>query len=180
MNLLKRISNNLRILIFCSKGIKISSSVKLEHNVHLKLTPLGTKYGSIKINENCELSRGTVIKTYGGDVRLQKNVFVGEYVIMYGHGGITIGDNTLIAMQTCIVSSNHTIPGIDELIRSKGDVLLPVNIGSDVWIGAGCKILGGITIGNGCVIGAGTIVNKDLPPYSISAGNPAKVIKYRS
>jgi len=57
--------------------------------------------------------------------------------------------------------------------------LLPVNIGSDVWIGAGCKILGGVTIGNGCIIGAGSVVIKDLPPYSISVGNPAKVLKYR-
>jgi acetyltransferase-like isoleucine patch superfamily enzyme len=82
-------------------------------------------------------------------------------------------------MHTCIVSSNHTIPSKNELIRSKPDVLLPVTIGSDVWIGAGCKILGGVTIGDGCVVGAGSVVTKSLPPYSISVGNPAKVVKYR-
>lgn len=180
MNLFNRIVNVFRVLLLRFKGIKISFAAKSGSNIYLKLTPLRGKFGSIEINKNCEISSGAVIKTYGGNVTLNQNVFLGEYVIIYGHGGITIGDNTLIAMQTCIVSSNHLIPGTDELIRSKGDVLLPVNIGSDVWIGAGCKILGGITIGNGCVIGAGSVVNKDLPPYSISVGVPAKIIRYRT
>lgn len=179
MRLFKKIVNVCRILLLRGSNIKISFSAKLEPNVYLKLTPLGIKYGRIEINKNCEINRGTVIKTYGGNIIINQNVFVGECVIIYGHGGISIGDNTLIAMHTCIVSSNHAMPGTEELIRSKPDILLPVKIGTDVWIGAGCKILGGVTIGNGCVVGAGSVVTKDLPPFSISVGNPAKVIKYR-
>ena len=131
------------------------------------------------ICKDCELSIGVTIKAYGGTVTINQNTFLGEYVTIYGHGGVTIGSNTLIAMHTCIVSSNHTIPADNELIRSKPDILLPVIIGSDVWIGAGCKILGGVTIGDGCVVGAGSVVTKSLPPYSVSVGTPAKVIKYR-
>jgi virginiamycin A acetyltransferase len=55
----------------------------------------------------------------------------------------------------------------------------PINIGNDVWIGAGCKILSGVTIGNGAIIGANAIVTNDIPPYAIAAGNPARVIKFR-
>lgn len=138
------------------------------------------KKGLLNISANCELSRGVVIKCYGGAINIMQNTFLGEYVVIYGHGGVEIGENTLIAMHSCIISSNHTIPDKRTTIRSQGDILLPVKIGNDVWIGAGAKILGGVTIGDGCVIGAGAVVTKSLPPYSISAGVPAKVIQYRN
>jgi acetyltransferase-like isoleucine patch superfamily enzyme len=179
MNIFNKIVNTCRILCNRFKGVAISFSAKVASGIYLKLTPIGIEYGAISIADKCDISRGAVIKSYGGKVTLNQNVFLGEYVIIYGHGGVEIGSNTLIAMHTCIVSSNHTIPGTQELIRSKPDILMPVHIGKDVWIGAGCKILGGVTIGDGCVVGAGSIVNKDLPPYSISAGSPARVIKYR-
>lgn len=160
--------------------------IKIDHDVSISLSAnfsrgfSNGKKGDINIEEQCELCKGVVIKAYGGKVQIAKNTFLGEYVCIYGHGGVTIGSNTLIAMHTCIVSSNHTIPKKDVLIRSQGDILLPVVIGNDVWIGAGCNILGGVSIGNGCVIGAGSVVTKDLPPYAIAVGVPAKIIKYRN
>lgn len=166
-----------QVLRLC--GISIKENVKIAPIVFLSKGFNKGKKGKITIDKDCELSQGVVIKTYGGDVTLHENTFLGEYVIIYGHGGVEIGANTLIAMHTCIVSSNHTIPNSNTLIRSQGDLLLPVKIGNDVWIGAGAKILGGVTIGDGCVIGAGSVVTKSLPPYSISVGVPAKVTGYR-
>lgn len=55
----------------------------------------------------------------------------------------------------------------------------PITVGHDVWIGARCIILGGVTIGNGAVIGAGSIVTRDIAPYAVAVGNPARVIRYR-
>jgi acetyltransferase-like isoleucine patch superfamily enzyme len=173
------ILNKLRFYKYRIKGINLHPDTILQSNVSLSLGYLNNKKGQLDITENCILSKGCVINCYGGNTHLNNNVFLGEYVVIYGHGNVIIGANTLIAMHTCIVSSNHTVPDKDELIRSKPDILMPVNIGSDVWIGAGCKILGGVTIGDGCVIGAGSVVTKDLPAYSVSVGNPAKVIKYR-
>ena len=138
------------------------------------------KKGIINIGDFCELSRGVILKAYGGSIRINKNTFLGEYVCIYGHGGVYIGENTLIAMHTCIMSANHTIPVKNIDIRSQPDIMLPVKIGNDVWIGAGVKILGGVTIGDGCVVGAGAVVSTDLPPYSVSVGVPAKVIRYRN
>lgn len=83
-------------------------------------------------------------------------------------------------MHTCIVSSNHTVPIKGTLTRSQPDILLPVKIGNDVWIGAGAKILGGVTIGDGCVIGAGAVVTKTLPPFAIATGVPAQITGYRN
>lgn len=171
--------NRIKILSLRIKGIDISNATVIKKNVCLERINLNNKSGEIKINDDCELSKGVIFKTYGGKIDIKKNVFFGEYVVLYGHGNITIGSNTLIAMHTCIVSSNHTIPPKGELIRNNPDILLPVIIGEDVWIGANCSILGGVKIGNGAVIGAGSVVTKDIPDYAIALGNPAKIIRYR-
>ncbi|GGE44368.1 acetyltransferase-like isoleucine patch superfamily enzyme [Pedobacter psychrotolerans] len=176
---IKKLVQNTKILYLRVLGISINSDCNLHSNIILQLNKLNNRSGEIIIDEKCEIGYGCIIKSYGGKVQLKHNVFLGEYVIIYGHAGVLIGENTLIAMHTCIVSSNHTIPFKNELIRNQPDILLPVQIGSDVWIGANCTILGGVSIGNGAVIGAGTIVNKDIPAYTIAVGNPAKVIKYR-
>ncbi|MFB9844069.1 acyltransferase [Mucilaginibacter ginsenosidivorans] len=168
-----------RVIRLKLRGIFVDLSSKVAGGASLRLTPAGIRYGSIRVGKSCEIGRGAVLRTFGGEISIGCHTFLGEYTIIYGHGGVTIGDHTLIAAQTCIVSSNHTVPGKETLIRSEPDILLPVTIGHDVWIGAGCKILGGVTIGDGCVVGAGSVVSRDLPPYSISVGVPAKVIRYR-
>jgi acetyltransferase-like isoleucine patch superfamily enzyme len=82
-------------------------------------------------------------------------------------------------MHCCILSSNHKIPARDKIIRHEPDILLPTKIGRDCWLGAAVTVLGGVHIGEGCVIGAGAVVTKDLPPYSIANGVPARVIGQR-
>lgn len=139
----------------------------------------GHNKGTFQIKEKAHLSKGIVVHLYGGNLTLNTNVFIGPYCCFYCHGGIEVGANTLIAMHTCIVSSNHTIPNRNDLIRNQPDIKLPTKIGKDVWIGANCTILGGTTIGDGAVIGAGSVVTKDIPPYAIAVGNPARIIKYR-
>jgi acetyltransferase-like isoleucine patch superfamily enzyme len=165
-------------LFYKIKGYKIDAEAKIHHSCQLTLGFSNCK-GVLVIMEQCELRKGSVINCYGGKILIKRNVFLGEYVIIYGHGDIEIGENTLIAMHSCIVSSNHTIPNRSSTIRSLPDILLPTKIGNDVWIGANCSILGGVTIGDGAIIGAGSVVTKDIPAYAIAVGNPAKVKKYR-
>jgi acetyltransferase-like isoleucine patch superfamily enzyme len=175
-----KISSFFYITILRCFKIIIKQNVKIAPQVFITKGFLNGKKGRVFINKDCELSQGVILKAYGGSIHISENCFLGEYVTIYGHGGVEIGANTLIAMHTCIVSSNHTMPGKNELIRSCRDVLMPVTIGSDVWIGAGVKILGNVNIGNGCVIGAGAVVTKNLPPYAVAVGSPAKIIKYRN
>ncbi len=91
---------------------------------------------------------------------------------------IVIGNDTLIAQHVFIIDSYHRT-GRNELIRTQCGTKGAVKIGNDVWIGEGAKILKGVTVGDGAIIGAGSVVTKDVPPYCIAVGVPAKVIKER-
>ncbi len=157
----------------------MGSRCRLAAGVRIERGLAGGKKGLIAIGPDCDISQGVVLRAWGGSITLGTRVFVGESTVIYGHGGVTIGDDTLIAMHCRIVSSNHKVPGRDSLIRHQADILLPTAIGKDVWLGAGVTVLGGVTIGDGCVVAAGAVVTKDLPPYAVAMGVPAKVIRFR-
>jgi acetyltransferase-like isoleucine patch superfamily enzyme len=135
--------------------------------------------GRITVGADCSLETGVVLETYGGRIDLAPRVFLGPYTVIYGHGGVTVGEGTLVAMHCRIVSSNHTIASFGTGIRSQPDILLATKIGRDVWLGAGVTVLGGVTIGDGCIVGAGAVVTNDLPPGAIATGVPAKTGKFR-
>ena len=79
-----------------------------------------------------------------------------------------------------VYEQNHNFDRVDIPMCQQGfQPVEPVHIGNDVWIGRRVIILPGVTIGDGCVIGAGAVVAKDIPPFSIAVGNPCRVIKNR-
>ena len=135
--------------------------------------------GRISVGDDCSLSAGVMLAAYGGRIDIARWVHLGPYTVIYGHGGVTIGEGTLIAMHCSILSSNHTVPPTGTPIRSQPDILLPTKIGRDVWLGAGVTVLGGVTIGDGCVVGAGAVVTRDLPAHSIARGVPARIVSQR-
>ena len=136
--------------------------------------------GEILLGDNVHIQKGAVLWAFGGRIRLHNCVYLGPYTALYGQGGVEIGEKTMVAMHACILSSDHKIPAPGKEMWGQGDVLLPTKIGRDVWIGAHAVILGGVTIGDGCVIGAGAVVTKDLPAYSIAVGVPAKIVRTRT
>lgn len=93
---------------------------------------------------------------------------------------IKIGRDVMMAPDVLIVGKNHQFENLQIPMRLQGAKdSTPVVIGDDVWIGARVIILPGIQVGNGAIIGAGSVVTNNVPPYAICAGNPARVIKYR-
>jgi acetyltransferase-like isoleucine patch superfamily enzyme len=159
-------------------GVDIRYPRRLERHIDCRLEGQDGP-GTISCGTGAWIEQGVVLHTYGGNIRLGRNIFLGPHVVIYGHGGVEIGDDTLIAVHCRIVSSNHTVPAIGHDIRAQPDRLLPVKIGRDVWLGAGVTVLGGVTIGDGCVVGAGAVVTKDLPPGAIARGVPATVQGWR-
>lgn len=135
--------------------------------------------GEIAAGSFCELNQGVELNPFGGSIRLADRVWLGPYVVIYGHGGVEIGEWTMVSMHASIVSSNHSIPGMDRCMRWEKDVLFPTKIGRDVWIGANAVILGGVTIGDGAVIAAGAVVTKDVESGAIVAGNPVRLLRRR-
>lgn len=99
--------------------------------------------------------------------------------ILDGRGGLTIGNDVLVGYYSIIMSSTHNYDNPDIPIRLQGSRRAPVMIGNDVWLGARVIVLPGVSIGDGAVIGAGTVVTKDIPPYVIAGGIPARIIGQR-
>jgi len=137
--------------------------------------------GSIAIGRKCEFLAGSIVETYGGDVRIGNNVSLNYYSVLYGHGGLTIGDDVRIAAHVVVIPANHGTADA-ELIRRQPLTALGVTIGNDVWIGAGVRILDGVRIPPGCVIAAGAVVTPSLEmePRGIYGGVPAQKISERS
>lgn len=106
------------------------------------------------------------------DVRIGKHVVVMNGCLMMSSGGITIEDDAMIAANVQLISNNHD-PYDRPLLLCR-----PIHIGHGAWIGAGSTILPGVTVGEYAIVGAGSVVTKDVPAYAVAAGSPAKVIKY--
>jgi len=174
MGFLRDCLNTGRIWIRSRPSVRFGSGTVLGRGVVAK-----PGAGRIAIGDHCTLDTGVVLETYGGVIDLSSRVFLGPYTVVYGHGGVSIGEGTLIAMHCRILSSNHAVPPIGVEIRGQPDELLPTRIGRDVWLGAGVTVLGGVTIGDGCIVGAGAVVTKDLPSGCLATGVPAVIRKYR-
>lgn len=95
-------------------------------------------------------------------------------------GPLSLGDNVMMGPDVLIFTQNHNFENTDvPMIRQGNTEKRKVAVGNDVWIAARAIILPGVTIGEGAIVAAGAVVTKDVPPYAIVGGNPAKVIKYR-
>lgn len=115
------------------------------------------------------------------NISIGNHVWIGHRCYLDGSGGLSIGNGTIIARETEILTQNHYFQGEDlvEIPYDKRFVKKPVTIGDNVWIGLRVLVIPGISIGEGAVIGAGSVVTKDVPPLAVVGGNPCRVIKYR-
>jgi acetyltransferase-like isoleucine patch superfamily enzyme len=135
--------------------------------------------GTLRLGERCRLGHGVLFDTAGdGAITLGSHVRVNAGTVIAGSLSVSIGDDTLIGEYVSIRDANHGLaPGT--LIRSQSLEQAPIRIGKDVWIGRGCCILKGVTIGDGAVVGANSVVTGDLEAGSIHAGAPARKVGMR-
>ena len=171
-----------RALAFAAGRFRIGNDVFIDRDVRIDFASERRRRssGSLWIGNGSTLCKGVIISMYGGIVNIGSDSYIGPYVVIYGHGGVGIGNNVLIANHTTIVSSAHNYARRSSPICHQGERLSPVTIEDDVWIGSGARIMAGVSVGKGSVIGANSVLTKSTSPYSISYGVPAKAQNYRS
>lgn len=135
--------------------------------------------GTIHIGPRSHIHDYAMVMTFGGDIRIGANCTVNPFCVLYGHGGLTIGDSVRIASHSVFIPANHNFNDLSKPIRQQGETRLGIVIEDDVWIGTGVRVLDGVRIGRGSVIGAGAVVTKSIPPNSLAVGIPARVVGRR-
>lgn len=165
----------LKVILLKLRGFDIDYSVEIGKNSYF----FQSYKQSIIIEKNSVIGSGVRLKAgFKGKVRIGKNVLIDDYSFISSHDLIEIGAGTMIAAHSYIVDFNHKYPLKEEMIsRETGYESKKIRIGSKVWIGTHSVILPGVIIGDEAVIGAGSVVTKNVPKRSIAVGNPARVIK---
>lgn len=114
-----------------------------------------------------------VYTDFGKNIKIGKDVFVNSGCCFQDQGGVTLGDGCLVGHNVVFATLDH-----DKRPGRRGDMTAaPIVVGKDVWIGAHATILKGVTIGDGAIVAAGAVVTRDVPPNTIVAGVPARVVK---
>ncbi len=170
------IENNVRLRF--ASNIRLGHGVYLDQGSYLHATP-----GGIEIGDDTIVMHGAVLHVYNfrdlpkSGIKIGKNSLVGEYSIIRGQGGVTIGDRVYTSPFTQIIAVNHVFDDPDRPFVDQGITAQGIVIEDDVWLGAGAVITDGVRVGQGAVVAAGAVVTKDVPPHSVVAGVPAKLIK---
>ena len=157
---------------YAQEALKITMEMNNHYNPPEKIRELFSKLTASEIDDSCFILPPFYTE-FGKNIKLGKKVFINACCRFQDNGGIIIGDGTMIGSNVTIVTLNHDLNPETRINATPK----PVKIGKNVWIGSDCTILPGITIGENAVIGAGSVVTKDVPNNAVVAGNPAKLIK---
>lgn len=161
-------------MLVIAPGAKISPLADIEESVR------GTR---IEICDGVRIDAFVKIKPAGGtaDVRIGRNSYINSGVVIYSGNGVQIGEDVLIAANCTLAPVNHEFRSRARKIveqrfqESRGGIVIE----DDVWIGANSVILDGAILRRGCVVGAHSLVDRELEPYSINVGSPVRCVGYR-
>ena len=154
------------------EALQITSEINNKYNTPEQIVVLFSKLTGTQVDKSFRCFP-PFYTDCGKNIKIGKNVFINACCRFQDQGGIEIGDGSLIGHNTTIATLNHDF-NPDKRANLHPS---PVKIGKKVWIGSDCTILPGVEIGDGAVIGAGSVVTKNIPANSIAVGNPARVIK---
>jgi acetyltransferase-like isoleucine patch superfamily enzyme len=155
-------------------GVSLDPSCRVHPEA--RIHPRG---GRLSIGARSSIAPGAVVQgqvCIGSDSSVQN----ASILVAYGEAGsITIGNGVRIAPQVMMIAANHVFTDVDRPIHQQGLEPAPIVIEDDVWLAGKVMVTAGVRIGRGCVVGAGAVVTKDLPPWSVAVGVPARVIRSR-
>jgi acetyltransferase-like isoleucine patch superfamily enzyme len=161
--------------------IRFGRGVTLERGV----TVDGLMRGGIKLGDHVRIGPystliGAPISNLGEGITMGANSAVDAYSFIGSAGPVIIGDNVIMGQHVCFHPETHNFDRIDVPIKLQGTVREGITIEDDVWVGANVTFLDGAHVGRGCVIGAGSLVRGNIPPYSVAVGVPARIIRTRN
>ncbi len=140
----------------------------------------GTAEQSILIGSNVLIGRYSQLKLRNGEMELGDNVNIGSFCHLGTVSRLRVGDHSMFGTNCFIGGVRHDFSDPNKpIVEQRLHTGQGVDIGHDVWLGAHVVVIDGVTIGDGAVIGANAVVNRDVPPYTIAAGVPAKIIGQR-
>ncbi|MFH1904444.1 MAG: acyltransferase [bacterium] len=151
-----QIGNDCVLIASTEKGITLDDGARLKYGVYLDAE--------------------TPDKGY---IKIGKRVYIGTGCCLHGHEGLEIRDDALLAQNITITPYSHKFDDPDKAIYSQGGYQRKVTIGRDCYIGMNVCVIYSADVGEGSVVGAGSVVTKTIPPYSVAVGVPARVIRKR-
>ena len=170
------IENGVRLRF--ASNIRLGNGVYLDQGAYLHACPNG-----IEIGENTIVMHGAVLHVYNfrdlpnSAIKIGRDSLVGEYSVIRGQGGVTIGDRVYTSPFTQIIAVNHVFDDPDRPFVHQGITAEGIVIEDDVWLGSGAVITDGVRIGKGSVVAAGAVVTKDVQAHTVVGGVPARPIK---
>lgn len=134
--------------------------------------------GVVEFGEGCVLDRDLTVEC-DGVIRVGDRTIFGHHCTVAARSSVLIGEDCLIAEMVSIRDHDHRFERLDLTTREQGEVVAPVRIGRNVWLGAKVTVSKGVTIGDNAIVGANAVVTHDIPPNAIAAGVPARIIRMR-
>jgi len=164
-----------RRFIQLGQGVTLGSAVLIDG-----LSREGVVLGDhVNIGDYTRIEASGTITDIGKGIKVGKNSGIGAFSFIGGAGGVVIGSNVIMGQWVSFHPENHNFDSLGLPIRLQGVNRQGIVVEDDCWIGAKVTFLDGAHVGKGCVIAAGAVVRGVIPPYSIAAGVPARVIKSR-
>ena len=161
--------------------IRFGKGVTLERGVVIDgLSREGMTFGDNVVIGPYSIARASSPSNLGAGVRMGNNSALDAYSFIGAGGFVTIGENVIMGQHVSFHAENHNYERTDVPIKQQGIQRLGIVIEDDCWVGSNTVFLDGAYVGRGCVIGAGSVVRGDLPPFSVAVGVPARVVKSRS
>lgn len=158
--------------------IRLGNGAYLDHGVYLHACP-----GGITIGEGSFVMHHAELHVYNfrnlphAGISIGRDSLIGEFNVIRGQGGVHIGDRVYTSPLVQVAAVNHVFDDPSRPFVEQGITAQGITIEDDVWIGAGAVITDGVTVGRGAVVAAGAVVTADVPPHTVVAGVPARVIR---
>lgn len=173
----RNVTFGVNVVLRHPKKIHVGDDVVIDDNVVLDAKGHDNK--GLFIGNGVFIGRNTILSCKNGDIRLEDHANLGFNCEIYSASAVTVGKNVLMAAYVYLVGGTHTFRRTDIPILFQERVSEGIRIGENAWLGAHAVVFDGTQVGKECIVGAGSIINDDIPDWKIAAGVPAKVIKDR-